>query len=104
MRIWIRCSPVVTASLLASCATVMPPAPPVPRAAPTEVAASFGKTWDAVIDELTSRNIPIKTVDRSSGLIATDPLTVASDIGDVADCGSDILAIKLVPTDATYNV
>jgi len=38
------------------------------------VAASFAKTWDAVIDVFAERNIPLRTLDRSSGFAATDEL------------------------------
>src|SRR6266705_3775805 len=84
--------------------SVQAPAPPVPRAGVTQVAASFSKTWDAVIDDFASQNVPIKTIDRTSGLIVAERLSVARDAGDVADCGTDMMIGRLYPTSATYNV
>ncbi len=68
-----------------------------------DIGASFGRTWDAVIDEFARSNIPIKTIDRSSGLIATDALKVGPSLGDAADCGKDAIVGPVYPTDATYN-
>lgn len=87
------------------CATGCVPTPP---AAPTphngvDIGASFGRTWDAVIDEFARNNIPIKTIDRSSGLIATDALKVGPSLAEAADCGKDAVAGTVYPTDATYN-
>jgi hypothetical protein len=61
---------------LSACIAPIAPAPAQPRQ-PTAVAASFGKTWDGVIDEFASRNIPIKAMDRASGFIATDALSAS---------------------------
>ena len=85
--------------------SVQAPAPPVPRSGATEVAASFSKTWDAVIDDFASQNVPIKTIDRTSGLIVAERLSVGPEDGKLwADCGSDMMIGKLYPTSATYNV
>ena len=70
----------------------------------TEVNGSFGKTWDAVIDFFSSKNIQIKTVDRASGLIVAEPATVASnDAPGLADCGT-IMGAPIRATAATWNV
>lgn len=87
------------ATALAGCVT-QPISAPVPHES-TVINASFGKTWDALIDQFAARNIPIKTIDRASGLVATDALKVGN-VGVVADCGTS-MGTKLVPTDATYN-
>jgi hypothetical protein len=79
-----------------------PAAPPAPRSA-TTVAASFDRTWSAVIDAFAARNIPIRTIDRTSGLIATDDLAVGREGGQWADCGK-ALGVSITPTRATYNV
>lgn len=88
-------------TLLDGC--TMAPAAPVPRTTATTVNASFGKTWNAVIDQFATNNIPIHTIDRSSGIIATDLLNVPASVGDVADCGTD-MSVHLVPSQASYNV
>ena len=71
-----------------------------PRAA-TDVNASFDRTWNAVIDVFAERNIPIATIDKSSGLIATTALGIEESkdtTQEWADCGN------LPATRATYNV
>jgi hypothetical protein len=86
-----------------ACASRTPPQPPIPRA-PTTVWASLDGTWDAVIDVFAARNIPIRTIERVSGLIVTDPLTIAGDDGrDWADCGK-VNGRVILPDNATYNV
>jgi hypothetical protein len=86
----------------AGCAPV-PPAAPAPREL-TTVAAPISKTWDAVIDVFASENIPIKTMDRASGFISTDPLAVPTRTGQAfADCGR-VAGLPIVAKQATYNV
>ena len=90
---------------IVGCGSVQAPAPPVPRSDVTVVNASFNKTWDAVIDDFASQNVPIKTIDRTSGIVVAERLSVPPDVGrQWADCGSDIIIGKLAPTSATYNV
>lgn len=79
-----------------------PPAEPVPVAA-TPVAAPFAMTWDAVIDALASQNIPISTMERASGFVATQSLSVGSAGAPWADCGYTGVA-RLHPDHAIYNV
>jgi hypothetical protein len=67
-----------------------PPNPaPRPAIGPTKVAAPFSKTWNAVVDILAERNIPVKTLDRASGFVAAEMTGVApGDIGKLASgCG-----------------
>ena len=87
----------------AACVTYTPPPPPPPREA-TQVIASFGQTWDAVIDEFADRNIPIRTIERASGLVATEQLTVSPDVSGDADCGHFGSYPPRPPTHAIYNV
>jgi hypothetical protein len=112
--------------LLVSCTSYKPPPAPEPREA-THVDASMGRTWDGVIDQFAARNIPIRTIERVSGLIVTDELTVGTDGYWWADCGqstgwsttrrrkprrpaeaNDTVPITnpnhLGPTHATYNI
>ena len=63
----------------------------------------MGQTWDAVIDVFATRNIPIRTIERASGLIVTDALSVGQEGTTYASCGT--LGGKiLAPDRATYNV
>jgi hypothetical protein len=98
-RPWL--APVV--AICASCVTYTPPPPPTPREA-TQVNASFGQTWDAVIDEFADRNIPIRTIERASGLVATEQLTVSDNTAGDADCGHFGTYPPRPPTHAIYNV
>ena len=91
----------------AGCAKWEPPAPPAPRTG-MEVAAPAAKTWDAVIDVFSARNIPIKTLDRSSGFIAAEEMRVPSvekrgTASPYADCGV-FMKIPQSPTHANYNI
>ena len=85
----------------------IPPQPAAPRDG-TPIAASFGKTWDAAIDEFATRAIPIETLDRASGLIvprgySLTPTTEA-EAKKWADCGRDMLAISHSPATVKFNV
>jgi hypothetical protein len=62
--------------------------------------ASTGYTWDAVIEVFAARNIPIRTIERVSGLIVTDNLNVGPEGKEWANCGS----AGLGPSHGTYNV
>lgn len=87
---------------LVGCATT--PAAVAPVRAPTEVSASFGRAWDAVVDVFASRNIPIQNMDRSSGFISTPELAVDRAAGKAwADCGT-IMGMGIPPDRANYNV
>jgi hypothetical protein len=74
-----------------------------PRQA-TPVSAGHSRTWDAVVDVFADRNIAIRTMDRSSGFIATEELHVRPSEGlEWADCGKN-LGGAIGPTRAVYNV
>jgi hypothetical protein len=89
--------------LLLACYRYQPPPPAEPRDA-TSVSASIDETWDAVIDLFATRNIPIRTIERASGIIATEGLSVDSADGlKWADCGQ--VGPRLIPANnAIYNV
>lgn len=63
--------------MVMSCSPKAPPPPPgpTPRQA-TAVPAPFARTWDAVISHFAASSIPIKVIDRSSGLIVTEVMSV----------------------------
>lgn len=79
-----------------------PPAPLTPREA-LEVDASQGQTWDAVIDFFAARSIPIRTIERASGLIASDALAIGPGEMAWASCGV-FTGDTLRPNWAIYNV
>lgn len=91
--------------LVTACAAPTPPAPPAPRTAMT-VNAPFAKTWGAVIDVLADNNISVKTLDRSSGFVVAERVTVPFKGGKespYADCGRK-MGIPQPPTHADYSV
>ena len=82
------------------------------------VAVPYEQTWQAVIEVFAQNQIPIKTIDRASGLLVAEPLRfnlrnfsssytgkmgslVTSDY-EYADCGHSA-AIKYNPTFARFN-
>ena len=62
---------------------VSPLTPPPYR---TEMAASYGATWTAIVNALARQNIPLRAIARDSGVIASDEFVTP--IGVYADCGS----------------
>lgn len=88
--------------LLVGCASYRPPPQPTPRDA-SRVFASMDETWDAVIDLFAMRNIPIRTIERASGLIGTDPLPVGDEGKPWANCGAVNGRVR-GPNRAIYNV
>jgi hypothetical protein len=101
MKLLVRATACV---LLAGCSSpaYQPPPRPAPREA-SHVVASMDQTWDAVIDVFATRNIPIRTIERASGLIVTDALRVGEEGSAWANCGT-VGGKVLVPDRATYNV
>ena len=95
--------PLVAATgLLSACIGYTPPGLPTPGEA-TQVRASFGRIWDAVIDQFADGNIPIRTIERASAMIATEQLSVGSEARKPADCGKQN-GNRIPPNYAIYNV
>jgi hypothetical protein len=94
----------LAASMVYGCAVASPPKSVAPAREPTAVRAPFAKTWDAVIDVFADQNIPIATIDRSSGLIATSRLAVPRSGHTWADCGVSSFGDPAGPNAAIYNV
>jgi hypothetical protein len=68
-------------------AQLLPPAPAALRE-PLPVQASFGRSWDAAIDHFARQGIPIRTIERVSGLIVAEEMGVdVSAALAYADCG-----------------
>lgn len=90
---------------IAACA--QPTTAPTPVSA-ASVNASFGKTWNAVIDDLSQRTIPIKTLDRSSGFVAAEVSSVPmTELGTyTTNCGGVMNAMLGAsgPGVANYNI
>lgn len=94
---------------------VIAPAPAPARSA-TGVSASLGETWDAVIDVFTQQHIPIRNIERVSGLIVAEvariPTGSEAEIAyaaSLADCGRVAGGLfsrgyTRLPGAATYNV
>jgi hypothetical protein len=61
-----------------------PPPPPPPEAA--IVSAPFDDAWQAVVQTFFERNIPVRTLEKASGLIESDDLR--GELGRDCDCGS----------------
>lgn len=96
-----RIAIVVCLAVLGACAST-PPGAAVIRS-PMPVTASFDRTWTAVIDVFAERNVPIETLDRSSGLIVARPLSVPREDAQYADCGT-AMGLPIPPSRAMHNV
>lgn len=90
--------------VLAACSAT-PPAPNIQRQG-TEVNAPFDRTWNAVVQQFAEYNIPIRTMDRSSGYIATDNQLVSDRQANNTqyDCGKDGVRVPIEATGVVYNV
>ncbi len=73
---------------LSGCATL---APPLPERRPTQVYASFGKTWDATVDYLAQSGRSLDTTDRSSGIVRADATTMPPDKSHFGLCGNSVI-------------
>lgn len=79
-------------------------APPGPRQG-VEVEAEFDVAWGAVIDYFAEYNVPIATIDKSSGFIAAAPVGLGhiTKPGAWADCGA-WGSMRKKPSSVIYNV
>lgn len=90
------------ACLVAGCSATAPSLVPTPRSA-TQISASFGRTWDAVVEVVAERSRTIQTVDETSGLIIVGDAYLGDSAGSWADCGSTVVG-AVAPTHLSYNV
>jgi hypothetical protein len=95
--------------VVSGCYRYYPPLPPPVRDA-RAVYASFGETWDAVIDVFAEQNIPISTMERASGFIAAErtswryaSLYERDYVLRLVDCGR-LGPVPYLPSAARYNV
>lgn len=98
----------IAACVVAACIKAIPPtvAPERPLAT---VTASFDATWNAVIDVFATNNIPIRNLERASGLIVAELSPVSpTDADRFASCGAIGHGIdparQLHATHAEYNI
>jgi hypothetical protein len=67
------------------------------------VRTTYAQAWEAVIDLFSERTWAIKNMDRDSGLITTDWMSLGSEAETFADCGSPGLA-TIQETAVRFNV
>ena len=95
--------------VVSACAPFQPPPTPEPRSG-TVVEVPFNKAWDAVIDVFAEKNIGIKTMDRSSGLIVAEPAKVNDNeymdptIKNWSNCGGWGASLRVYANKVTYNI
>ncbi|MGH7804795.1 MAG: hypothetical protein ACREQJ_10645 [Candidatus Binatia bacterium] len=79
---------VAATSLLAACAQggFAPPAAPARADERTVVEAPFERSWSVVVRTLFDLNLPIRTIEKASGLVETEDLR--AEIGRGCDCGT----------------
>jgi hypothetical protein len=89
-------------------AACVPPQEPEVAAKPADlsIAAPFDRTWNAVVEHFAMNSIPIRTLDRSSGLIVTDDMRVPGKPTEQARWAvcSTGFGMKFGPTVGSYNV
>ena len=67
-----------------------------------KINSDFDKTWEAVISYFASSNVPIKTLEKESGIIAAETQAFPE---EWVDCGSAGFGVKfLPPAIGTFNV
>lgn len=97
------------AFVVSSCGGFQPPAEPAPRTGKV-IDVSFDKAWNAVIDVFAEKNISIKTLDRSSGLIVAERGSISSnqylnpDIVNWSDCGGFSPTMRVYANRVGYNI
>ena len=73
---------------LSGCASL---ARPLPDRRPTQVYASFSKTWGAAVDYFARVGVAVDTTERSSGVIRADATTMPRDKSHFGLCGNSML-------------
>ena len=71
-RVWLVLA-LLAFSTSAACAAKFVPPQPAAVKTPSGVMASYDKTWEAVITYFADRNIPIRTLEKVSGIIVAEP-------------------------------
>lgn len=89
-----------------ACAPTTPHLAEAPAIA-TPIAAGFNQAWNGVIDVLAEDNIPVKTLDRSSGFVVAEVSTMdLHTLGLYTDCGGflDLMVNSEQYGVANYNI
>jgi hypothetical protein len=89
--------------ILAGCTPSQPQLAPTP----SSIDASFDQSWNAVIDVLAEYNVPVKTLDRSSGFVVAETSTMSdTDLSRFSSCGGilDLVINRGHPALANYNI
>lgn len=94
----------LTLAAATACTPSVPPPAVTPRTA-TPVAASFDRVWSATIDMIAAFSIPVKTIDRASGFVVTETMSIPSrnTAFASADCGT-VMGMPIPATNVSYNV
>lgn len=90
---------ITLANLLTACASLPPGAQDRPD---TTVNAPVSRTWDAVVDYFARSSIPIKTIDRASGIIAAETTLLGGETKSYGVCVNGIH--EFPPVGASFNV
>lgn len=64
---------------------------PLPEPKPTDVNASFSKTWGAAVDYFERSGWSVDTTDRSSGIVRADATIVPPDKSHFGLCGNSVI-------------
>ena len=104
-----RCALVTLACLSLACVQPGPllAPPPAPPREARAVDASVDRTWNAVLERFAEDSIPIRTLERASGLLTTKPMSVSAMMNaeaDWADCGTAPFVGRLYPTEVSYTI
>lgn len=76
---------------LLGCASL---AQPIPEPKPTQVYASFSKTWVAAVDYLARSGVSLDTADRSSGVIKADLTATTLDKSHFGSCQGSVVEFQ----------
>jgi hypothetical protein len=91
-------------ALLAACVRL--PEPTSAPRPPAPISASVARTWDAVIDQLGEQAIPLRSMEKASGFIATQTIAmqgVTTEPTKWADCGT-FASFHFAPTAVEYTI
>jgi len=64
--------------IFVGCASIPPPAPTEPIQDTFIIAGNLSEVWTVILDSLTTLSIPIRVIEKESGLISTDMVIFAS--------------------------